>query len=392
MIHELLYTSHEGQGLRKGGGGGFCTVLSSEGMAPNVAAALERLSGYKHPFDIHDSRAVDNPVNYRHVILRIGGVTYHVLSRIADLRHEHTGRSNKLAHHIAIPKDELPQGGPSWLLSAPGFCRADWDGEVRLVHAKSLTDLPQGDMSVGPCRNWKTYAGDAGWAGSIARHLLTEKNAPISVIYNQNTDTLALANEVFSLLPPAARWQVTFSTYFTSLPAGTTCTLRFYLAGTSEAEKLRRDFREKVIDLESELGSPEESELVQAARSGKLQHPKPTPPVPNRRSQKPTLPAAIAAETDFDLAGIDFSNLGVEEHDLRLGPPVPRADTSGGPPSPHVKASRAASSNKSGLLIKLAVGAVAALVLFLLVAVTGGLGAVLFRQISKPVAHNDGPT
>ncbi|MEO8495471.1 MAG: hypothetical protein ABI614_10395, partial [Planctomycetota bacterium] len=312
MIHELLYTSHEGQGLRKGGGGGFCTVLSSEGMAPNVATALERLSGYKHPFDIHDSRAVDNPVNYRHAILRIGGVTYHVLSRIADLRHEHTGRSNKLAHHVAIPKDELPPGGPSWLLSSTGFCRADWDGEVRLVHAKSLMDLPQNDMPVGPCSQWKLASGDAGWAGSVAHHLLNAKNAPISVIYPQNTNTLSMANEVFSLLPPSARWQVTFSTYFTSLPAGTTCMLRFYLAGTTEAENLRRDFREKVIDLESNLGSPEENELVQAARSGRLQHPKPTPAVPQRSRRTPMIPVPTAAEADFDLNGIDLASLGTK--------------------------------------------------------------------------------
>ncbi len=101
MIHELLYTSHEGQCLRKGGGG-FCTVLSAEGMAPNVASALELRSGYQHPFDIHDARAADNPVNYRHAILRNGDATYHVLSRIADLRHEHTGRSNKPSVRVRV--------------------------------------------------------------------------------------------------------------------------------------------------------------------------------------------------------------------------------------------------------------------------------------------------
>lgn len=268
MIQELLYTSHEGKGLRQGGGGGFCTVLSTEGMAPNLASALEQLSGYKHPFDIHDPRSVDNPINYRHAIVRIGGVTYHILSRIADLRHEHTGRSNKLAHHVALTRDALPPGGPSVAASHSGFCRSSWDGKVQLVPEIRSNSLPLHDLPNQPCRAWQQVTGDAGWAGVVADHLLNEKQNPIWIIFPTGTDTLALINEVFSLIPRNRRWEVTFSTYFTTLTPGTTCSLRFVLDGTTEAEKLRRDYRQRSIDLTVKLGDAPPSELVTAARTG----------------------------------------------------------------------------------------------------------------------------
>lgn len=271
MIQELLYTSHDGKGLRQGGGGGFCTVLSTTGMAANLASALEQLSGYKHPFDIHDVRSANNPVNYRYVVIRVGGITYYVLSRIADLRREHTGRSNKLAHHVALTKDVLPPGGPSFVMSQSKICRSTWDGRVTLVPEIPISVLPKQDMSIGPCRSWEKISGDAGWAGVAAEHLLSNRQVPFSVIAPINTDSLALVNEVLSLVPPQERWGITFSTYFTSLPAGTSCALRFLLDGTQEAEQLRRDYRQKFIDFTINLDTPPDSEWVALARTGKRQ-------------------------------------------------------------------------------------------------------------------------
>lgn len=286
MIQELLYTSYEGEGLRKGGGGGFCSVLSTEGMAPNLATMLEKLSGYKHPFDMHDPRSANNPINYRHLIRRIGGANLHVLSRIADVRTEHTGRTNKLAHHVALTTDALPLGGPSWTLSHPGFCREAWDGKVALVAPKSESALPQTDIPIGPCKNWQTHAGDAGWAGVVAEHLLNQKSNPISIIFPSSCKPLLLVNEVFSLLPHAARWDVTFSTYFTTLPAGTTCALRMLLDGTTEAEKLRRDYRQTTIDLAAKLEPPANTPLVDAARTGQIEHPTPNPRGPSAAAER----------------------------------------------------------------------------------------------------------
>ncbi len=299
MIQELLYTSHDGRGLRKGGGGGFCTVQSTEGMTPNMTSALEKLSGYKHPFDVHDPRAAANPVNYRHATIQVGVETYHVLSRIADIRREHTGRTNKLAHHVALTKDVLPMGGPAWLISHDGICQDGWDGTVAYLPPRQSSSLPTSEIPLKPCQAWQAAAGDAGWAGHIADHLLRNRLQPVSVIVPQRTDTLALVNEVFSLLPSSARWGTTFSTYFTSLPPGTSCALRFYLDQTKEAEQLRRDHRQVRVDLATELGRPPDSPLVTAARTGKLQHdvhaatiatpplPQSTPPPPKTGTAEP---------------------------------------------------------------------------------------------------------
>ena len=390
MIHELLYTSHEGKGLRKGGGGGFCTVLSSEGMAPNVATALERLSGYKHPFDIHDARASDNPVNYRHAILRIGGITYHVLSRIADVRHEHTGRSNKLAHHVAIPKDELPSGNPSSLLSARGFCRTDWDSNVRIVPARTKAELPQLDVSAGPCALWEQVSGDAGWAGAIAQHLLEAKSAPISIIYPARTDTLRLTCEILRLIPVNLRWETTFSTYFSSLSAGTTCSLRFLLAETDEAEKIQRDYREKVIDLRASLGSPEDSKLVQAARSGRIEKSSVVPPRPRQRPERPdsqASPAVAPSNSEFDFAGIDLS-ADKESHELRLGPPEPRTAererTTGRTARSPGNVEAELETPRFGVGIKLVAAGLAAMTVLLLLVVIA-VGAFLAGRGTAPV-------
>ena len=270
MIQELLYTSCEGKGLRKGSGGGYCTVQSTQGMASNLADALEKLSGYKHPFDLHDERSEKSPTNYRHLTLRVGGVSYHILSRIADVRHEHTGRSNKLAHHLVLPSRSLPVGGPSWILSDPKICHRSWDGNVRLVPEIEAANLPSDDIPFKKCEMWGRLAGDPGWSGHVADRLINRDNDPVYVIFPLGTDTLGLVNEVFSLIPPKKRWSVTFSTYFTNLVAGTSCDLRFVLDGTPEAAKIRRDFRRMIVDLAGELGVPKENQLVEAARTGRL--------------------------------------------------------------------------------------------------------------------------
>jgi hypothetical protein len=270
-------------------------------MAVNLANALENLSAYKHPFDIHDSRAIDNPVNYRHIKVRVGGVAYHILSRIADLRHEHTGRTNKLAHHVVLPAANLPIAGPAKVLSYPGVCRTQWDGKVGLVPEISPSRLPRSDTPSSPCRAWKAVAGDAAWAAYVADQLIQSPNDPLSIIFPLGLDTLPLVEEVLNLLPPPTRWNVTFSTYFTTLPPGTTCAMRWLLHGTPEADQIRRDYRRKVLDLTTKLGPPPESELAAQARQGRPSSTTP-PPVPQpavasqqRRAAQPAAEPSLSA-------------------------------------------------------------------------------------------------
>ncbi len=263
MSLELVYTSAP-RGL-KPGSRGFCTVLCTRGMPSNLVELLESLSGYRHLFPIHDPRAGQNPVNYCHWIVKVGGKRYHVLSRIANAGKDYSGRSNKLAHHVVLEPQECPPGGPAWVLKDPRFCRRSWTGEPRQVAQgpRPRTDLPP----QAPCRTWEQVTGDAGWAGQLAQWTVQGK-LPVYIIVPLGVDVLDLVCEAMSLLPPTKRWEVSFSTYFTQVPAGISCLWRFVVEGSPEADKARRDFRLNVLDLSSPLSSPAESPWVHAARTG----------------------------------------------------------------------------------------------------------------------------
>ena len=89
MIQEIIYTSAE-KGLKQGSRG-FCTVVSTSGMAANMAERLESMSGYRHAFGLNDPNVALNPVNYAHVTTRLAGQTLRVISRVADAGQDYSG-------------------------------------------------------------------------------------------------------------------------------------------------------------------------------------------------------------------------------------------------------------------------------------------------------------
>lgn len=216
MSHEILYTSAP-QGL-KPGSRGFCTVVSTAGMAKNLAERLESFSGYRHAFMTHEAQGEQNPINYAHYQTTIGGRKYHILSRIADAGLDYTHRSNKLAHHVALEPSETANapGGPAWVMAAKGFFVEQWDGQVRTLPAGR--EPPASDRPTQICQRWKQLTGDAGWGGVLAESAL-RKGGLMSVIFPAGTPVLDLVVESLSLLPPEKRWDVTFSTYFTKAAA-----------------------------------------------------------------------------------------------------------------------------------------------------------------------------
>ncbi|MGV2333985.1 MAG UNVERIFIED_CONTAM: hypothetical protein LVR18_07655 [Planctomycetaceae bacterium] len=144
-----------------------------------------------------------------------------------------------------------------------------------------------------PLSAWQQCTGDHGWAGYVAEQLLQQPQ-PLHVIFAPGTSTLDLVREVLDLLPPARRWEITFSTYFTRLPAGVDCRLRFVLDETPEATTLRHDARSHVLDLTQPLPPAQGGQLVVAARTGVVQ----TAPPGYSQAPNPTStqPAAAAAK------------------------------------------------------------------------------------------------
>ncbi|HUG89976.1 MAG TPA: hypothetical protein VML55_04025, partial [Planctomycetaceae bacterium] len=326
MTHELLYTSAP-QGL-KPGSRGFCTVEMTDGIPPGLVDRLESLSAYRQAFPIHDPRAKDNPVNCSHLIVPAGGKRFHVLSRVADAGQDYTGRSNKLAHHVAIEPHERPAGNPAWVLRSPGFSQTSWNGTPRVL--PSGRRAPSGTRGPAVCHAWKQAAGDAGWAGVLVASAVEPGAKPVSVIYPAGMDVLPLVEEALALVPGDRQWEVTFSTYFTKLPAGIDCQWRFILDDTPEARMLRRNAHAEVIDLCRTLGPPPppRREFADLARRGRIcvregtpppcppPSPPPSAPPPIERSPRrlplepaPAAPAsalvrvAVAAPSSFALSG-----------------------------------------------------------------------------------------
>lgn len=263
MVQEIIYTSAE-KGLKQGSRG-FCTVVSTAGMAINLAERLESMSGYRQAFPMGDPRASQNPVCYSHVTTRLAGRTLHVISRVADAGQDYSGRSNKLAHHIAIESVTGITAGPARILRQSGVIVEQWNGEVRHVAPRELPSMAvPTDVSLAA---WKSATGDHGWAGVVAEQL-TSSSAPVNVIFQPGTEVIVLVQEVIDLLPASQRWTVTFCTYFTRLLAGTECQLRFVLNDTPEAAALRTDAKARVIDLTKPLPAASGGNLVSKARNG----------------------------------------------------------------------------------------------------------------------------
>ncbi|HUG92798.1 MAG TPA: hypothetical protein VML55_18295 [Planctomycetaceae bacterium] len=203
-----------------------------------------------------------------HLIVPAGGKRFHVLSRVADAGQDYTGRSNKLAHHVAIEPHERPAGNPAWVLRSPGFSQTSWNGTPRVL--PSGRRAPSGTRGPAVCHAWKQAAGDAGWAGVLVASAVEPDAKPVSVIFPAGMDVLPLVEEALALVPGDRQWEVTFSTYFTKLPAGIDCQWRFLLEDSPEAQALRRNPHAAAIDLCRPLVAPPATPYAEAASAGRI--------------------------------------------------------------------------------------------------------------------------
>ena len=263
MLQELIYTSAP-TGL-KPGSQGFCTVACTTGMPPNLAKLLETLSGYRHVFLPPDPNANNNPASCSHLLLNLGGVPWHILSRTADAGLDYTKRTNKISHHIVLDKAELQECGPAAVLTQYPF-QVSWNQKPVVLPANKKLPTIQSQTRV--CEQWRQLTGDAGWGGILAETALTKRQ--VSIIFRPGMNMLPLIDEALALLKPELRWQVSFSTYCCNLPNGTGCQWKCILAGSPEVAQARLTADTLVIDLTQTSGAPPAGQLVEAARSGKL--------------------------------------------------------------------------------------------------------------------------
>lgn len=267
MANELVYTSAV-HGVRPGTRG-FCTVLHTRGMSLRAVQLLEALSCYKSAYSLHDGHEQASPVSWSHYRAQFLGRSSSVLSRVCEVAPDHTARSNKLAHHLLISQSEQSAGGPAWLCSSPGLFLESWSGEPQLK--EQAVELPRGDETECRAEVWEALTGDAGHAGVLASSFRRFPERITALVVTPEMDALGLIREALRLLPPSERWNVTFNTYFTSLPAGASCVWRCVLAESDELRELRRHPRVQVMDLTQALPEPPgEEALVARARSGEM--------------------------------------------------------------------------------------------------------------------------
>jgi hypothetical protein len=221
MSWELYYTSAE-RGLNPHSRG-FCTVARTDGMPAAVVDRLESLSHYSPVYPAGSDRADRNPVAWSHWRIPVGARTRSVLSRVAFVRSDYTGRAGNFAHHVLLEPAEQAPAGPVAVLREPGVMEERWDAEPMMLPARIIEP---------PVRTNPASAHSASWPARLAEAFVAEPERPAYVIYEAGADLLPMLGEAAALLPPALRWQVTFSTYFTELPAGLACAWRCVPAGT----------------------------------------------------------------------------------------------------------------------------------------------------------------
>jgi hypothetical protein len=246
MAHQIVATSVP-RGLD--GVSGYQTVLKSAGIPPRVFDRLKARSGYSHRFPHGDRR---NPVVYIHRIEDLAGSRWHVLGCIRDAGSDHTGRSNFLAHMLAIDSAEArgKPGGPAAAALVRGCFLDKWDRPPDpSAPAKTLVVSdrpPQPGESVA----WRAAGLDPGLAGDLAAAAMA--NRKLVLITRPEDDVLALFADALRLVEPAKRWGVTFNTCAIEDFDGTWKAVRADLADAKDL----RDSKAILIDLTSNpLGS-----------------------------------------------------------------------------------------------------------------------------------------
>jgi hypothetical protein len=192
-MHELVHTS-----LPKGlfGGTGYVVAAATRDMPESLRQALQGIS------NLEDSTP---GVTWSSQFINAAGGTWLVLSRLQPALADHTGRSNYIAHHVALSFTHDARTDPASVLKNHKWI-ASWSGEPRWLDQSPVpAPLPQASSA----KAWQHLGFDPGWAGYLA----TAQGTPIPILYPESlTNPLPLVLDALSLLSPSDRWQVAFNT------------------------------------------------------------------------------------------------------------------------------------------------------------------------------------
>ncbi len=300
MALELAYTS-AARGLFPGTTG-FCTVGMTEGMPKPLVEFLESLSNNYR--ELGDGRA--EPVAISFVKGRAAGSIVRVLSRNVAAPKDYTGRTNNFAQHAIVDTHDRQAADNPANAAGTSLFATNWDGVVGMFPMRKLP--PSNSAATG--RHWQRVAGDALWANALTDVWLGSESATLYLIYPPELDLLPLLAEAIARLPADRRWDATFSTYYTSLPAGVTCAIRGVIAG-SEQEALAK--RSQHLDLRTlrEQPAPQpksQHAMPEANGSYTLRPAETTAPATGQRRKRHS---EADAEEEDNMPGILLENIAV---------------------------------------------------------------------------------
>lgn len=257
MATELIITSVP-KGL-KPGSYGFCTAACTKDLNEPTSRALEVISGYRHIFSSEEGKA--NPVAFSYILYEIVGRQRRVLSRVADMGTDYSGRTNKIAHHLVLSEEEAKRPAGPAALCASGVFMERWpeDEQPHYLDARTVSCSESINVNAIKTGAWQKLTGDPGWAGVLAGTVLTRR--PVILIVRPDQDVLTLFREALVLLKPEERWKATFSTYYTSLPANAQCQWRALVDGAYD-EKLLRIPNAITLDLRNPSALPRVDEIA----------------------------------------------------------------------------------------------------------------------------------
>ena len=157
MPQQLIYTS-AARGVLAGRSG-YCTVARTAEMREPLALRLEQLSYYDHlTLKGGQKRSI---CILRNVDIR--GVRYFVLSRIRDAGLDFTGRTNFIAHHLAVVPEEISELPiPAVIFSKWNGWKSSWEQEPKLFEKENWCELKElSKVRNLPAKRWRSITGDA---------------------------------------------------------------------------------------------------------------------------------------------------------------------------------------------------------------------------------------
>jgi len=198
VIVEMIHTSAPA-GLH-GRHGGFTVVAATRGAPPPLLALLEPLSALElGPADRED------PGSLALRRLRSGSSDWALLTRVLPCGVDHTGRRNRLAHHLAFDEESQRVERPAdWILGFPFLDR--WEEPP---HELEEPRRPGPSDHGNP---WGDAVGDAGWIDAILERCRAVTDVPITVLLPAGSDLRRLAGTLLARVESPATWRIGFAT------------------------------------------------------------------------------------------------------------------------------------------------------------------------------------